>query len=90
MLLGADRELPGSGNAEALLRACVAHWHGWAERTGYRCRWRECVTRLALALKLLTAAEHGSIAAAATFGLPEAFSGRRNRDARAAWIWNAS
>jgi GH15 family glucan-1,4-alpha-glucosidase len=53
-------------------------------------RWREQVTRSALALKLLVSHEHGSIAAAATFGLPEASGAGRNWDYRATWIRDAS
>ncbi len=75
---------------EALFRACVAHWHGWAARSNYKGRWREMVTRSALALKLLTSRRHGSVVAAATFGLPEAPGGGRNWDYRAAWIRDAS
>ena len=90
MLTDADAARPGAEDAGALLQACVAHWHGWVGRMSYRGRWREAVTRSALALKLLTSAKHGSIAAAATFGLPETPGGGRNWDYRATWIRDAS
>ena len=75
---------------DALFHACAAHWHVWAGRSSYKGRWREMVLRSALALKLLTSRRHGSVAAAATFGLPEAPGGQRNWDYRAAWIRDAS
>ncbi len=64
----------------------LAFWQGWAAHSSYRGRWREHVMRSALVLKLLTSAEHGSIAAAATFGLPEQPGGGRNWDYRFCWI----
>ena len=66
------------------------YWQGWAARSNYRGRWRDAVTRSALALKLMTSLKHGSIVAAATFGLPEAAGGERNWDYRATWIRDAS
>ncbi len=64
----------------------LAYWQSWAAHSSYRGRWREYVMRSALVLKLLTSAEHGSIAAAATFGLPEQPGGGRNWDYRFCWI----
>jgi len=75
---------------ESLLSANIDRWQAWAASSHYKGRWREFVTRSALALKLLTSAEHGSIAAAATFGLPEALGGERNWDYRATWIRDAT
>jgi GH15 family glucan-1,4-alpha-glucosidase len=75
---------------EALLSANIDRWQSWAASSRYKGRWREFVSRSALALKLLTSAEHGSIAAAATFGMPEALGGERNWDYRATWIRDAS
>ena len=65
-------------------------WRAWSDRTTYRGRWRDAVDRSALTLKLLTSAEHGSILAAPTFGLPEAIGGARNWDYRYVWIRDAA
>ena len=75
-------------------RACFSdtlqYWRRWCGTSNYKGRWREMVNRSALALKLLTSHQHGSIAAAATFGLPERLGGVRNWDYRASWIRDAS
>jgi GH15 family glucan-1,4-alpha-glucosidase len=68
----------------------VLEWRRWAEHSSYVGRWREQVTRSALTLKLLTSHSHGSIAAAATFALPEASGAGRNWDYRATWLRDAS
>ncbi|WP_264272940.1 glycoside hydrolase family 15 protein [Duffyella gerundensis] len=66
------------------------YWQSWSKKSNYRGRWQAMVNRSALALKLLTNWQHGSIAAAATFGLPEELGGERNWDYRASWIRDAS
>jgi GH15 family glucan-1,4-alpha-glucosidase len=66
------------------------YWRRWLRRSIYRGRWRETVNRSALALKLLTSREHGSMVAAPTFGLPENIGGVRNWDYRYTWIRDAS
>lgn len=68
----------------------VNFWRRWVARSTYRGRWRETVNRSALTLKLLTSRSHGSIVAAATFGLPEQIGGERNWDYRYTWIRDAS
>ena len=65
-------------------------WRAWTARSDYRGRWRDVVNRSALVLKLLTSAEHGSIVAAGTFGLPETPGGVRNWDYRYTWIRDAA
>ena len=62
----------------------------WTAKSTYRGRWRHAVTRSAITLKLLTSHRHGSMVAAATFGLPETRGGERNWDYRATWIRDAS
>ncbi len=66
------------------------YWRRWVARSTYRGRWREMVNRSALALKLLTSREFGSIVAAPTFALPEVVGGERNWDYRYTWIRDAS
>ena len=75
--------------AEAFKRT-VNYWRSWIGRSKYDGRWQEMVDRSALALKLLTSETHGSLLAAATFGLPEEIGGERNWDYRYTWIRDAS
>lgn len=72
------------------IAAATAAWRRWIGQSTYKGRWRDEIYRSALALKLLTSARHGSIAAAATFSLPEATGAGRNWDYRAVWIRDAS
>ncbi len=71
-------------------KSTVNFWRNWNRRSNYTGRWRETVSRSALALKLLTSKKHGSMVAAATFGLPEELGGERNWDYRYTWIRDAS
>jgi GH15 family glucan-1,4-alpha-glucosidase len=83
------------GEAEHRLAATVDAWRTWvhkAEATGDR-SWAgdqsDLVLRSELALKLLTNADSGAIAAAATTSLPEEIGGVRNWDYRFSWIRDA-
>ena len=73
-----------------LRQRTLAYWQNWVAQSKYSGRWREAVTRSSLVLKLLTSQRYGSIAAAATFGLPELPGGERNWDYRATWLRDAS
>ena len=77
-------------DAEDLLRETVDYWRGWVSHCRYRGRWREMVTRSALALKLLTYRPTGAIVAAPTTSLPEQIGGERNWDYRYTWIRDAA
>jgi GH15 family glucan-1,4-alpha-glucosidase len=79
-----------TGARDALVGEVVHRWQAWSARSTYTGRWREAVTRSALVLKLMTSSRHGSMVAAATFGLPETLGGVRNWDYRATWIRDAS
>ena len=76
--------------ANADLDETLAYWRAWMSSSNYKGRWREAVNRSALALKLLTSREHGSLVAAVTFGLPEHIGGSRNWDYRYVWLRDAS
>ena len=62
-------------------------WREWtAKGMAYDGRYAALVRRSALALKLLIFSPTGSIAAAATMGLPERVGGDKNYDYRLTWI----
>ena len=75
---------------DVALERTVRYWRAWVAKSKYRGRWREVVTRSALALKLLTYAPTGAIVAAPTCGLPESIGGGRNWDYRYTWIRDAA
>jgi GH15 family glucan-1,4-alpha-glucosidase len=75
-----------SGNVEEHFQETSRFWRAWISRSNYTGRWREMVNRSALVLKLLCSADHGSLIAAATFGLPEKIGGERNWDYRYTWL----
>jgi GH15 family glucan-1,4-alpha-glucosidase len=80
----------------ARLEETVHTWRTWVhkeEATGDRAwagPYSDRVIRSELALKLLTYAETGAIAAAATTSLPEEIGGVRNWDYRMSWIRDAA
>ena len=88
----AGKESPSAaeGYVERTFQNTLAYWRGWLRGSTYNGRWREVMHRSALTLKLMTSKEHGSIVAAATFGLPEEIGGERNWDYRYTWVRDAS
>lgn len=76
--------------ARTALFETLHYWRDWASRCTYSGRWREMVTRSALALKLLIYEPTGAMIAAPTCGLPEFAGGVRNWDYRYAWIRDAA
>ncbi|GGK40199.1 glucoamylase [Pilimelia terevasa] len=86
------RASPAAGSrwAARAFAHTVGYWRDWAGRIRNGGRWRSEVVRSALAMKLLTSQRYGSIAAAATFGLPELVGGQRNWDYRYTWIRDGS
>lgn len=72
--------------AEDLLAITAAFWSEWMGYCRYQGRYGEAVRRSALALKLLTYAPSGGIAAALTTSLPEEIGGERNWDYRYCWL----
>lgn len=90
ILGGVDDPHVVAGHCSHYFDDTLKFWRQWSRQSQYRGRWRETVTRSALALKLLTSRKHGGIVAAATFGLPETRGGERNWDYRYTWIRDAS
>ncbi len=75
-----------AGDVHCSLENTLSYWRKWSGESTYRGRWREAVNRSALALKLLTSRQHGSLVAAPTFGIPEHLGGHRNWDYRFVWL----
>jgi len=82
--------LPTRPEVEGRVDGTVETWRRWVEGIEYDGPWREAVERSALALKSLTYAPSGAMAAAATTSLPETIGGDRNYDYRFAWIRDSS
>jgi len=81
---------------QALLEQTATTWENWVQGEGGFCardwagEWLPYVNRSSLVFKLLTHADTGAVAAAATTSLPEEIGGVRNWDYRYAWIRDAS
>jgi len=76
---------------EEELRITKDFWENWVHRCDLQScpvsgPWHDLVVRSSLVLKILFFEPPGSIAAAATTSLPEAFGGTRNWDYRFSWI----
>ncbi len=90
-----DRAMPGTGDCENFLDRTLNFWQGWAHTCSepeclFAGPWHNLVVRSGLVLKLLTNADNGAIAAAATTSLPEIIGGVRNWDYRFSWIRDAA
>ncbi|MCQ8240255.1 glycoside hydrolase family 15 protein [Acetobacteraceae bacterium KSS12] len=87
---GADSDASRPDYVADSFKRTSDYWRNWVRRANYTGRWRDEVTRSSLALKLMTSAEHGSMVAALTFGLPEEIGGGRNWDYRYTWLRDAA
>ncbi len=92
-LIAADQAplvVPSAGEIRGRREASEAAWRRWCETVPYQGDDRELVLRSVLALRLLTYATTGAMAAAATTSLPERIGGDRNYDYRYGWIRDTS
>jgi len=88
-LCGTDDEpihLPDPHIVDEGIERSIDNWATWSKVFDYDGPWADAVQRSALALKLLIYSPTGSIAAAATTGLPENPEGGKNYDYRFAWV----
>lgn len=92
LLVGHQEPLvfPSRHHVEQRLQDTIAFWKAWSAERRVSGRWRDAVSRSALALKLLIFAPSGAIAAAPTASLPEGIGGVRNWDYRFCWIRDSS
>jgi GH15 family glucan-1,4-alpha-glucosidase len=88
--LGAPVVVPSAADVRRRREATEQAWREWSQTVPYQGRDRELVMRSVLALKLLTYAPTGAMAAAATTSLPEKIGGDRNYDYRYGWIRDTS
>jgi GH15 family glucan-1,4-alpha-glucosidase len=87
---GAPVVVPAADEVRRRRDATVSAWQAWSRTVPYDLPDREFVLRSALALKLLTYAPTGAMAAAATTSLPERIGGGKNYDYRYGWIRDTS
>ena len=81
----ADRPVDGNDARNALRRA-GRFWREWSDRASFEGDNAVHLRRALLAAGLLHNDEFGTVAAAGTFGFPEARAGKRNWDYRYAWV----
>ena len=79
-------EVPDSDELDCRLEETLEWWRRWSSRGRFDGPDSPGVMRSAMALKALTYAPTGAIAAAATTSLPESPGGSRNWDYRYSWI----
>ena len=79
-------EVPDSDELDCRLEETLEWWRRWSSRVRFDSPDSPGVMRSAMALKALTYAPTGAIAAAATTSLPESPGGSRNWDYRYSWI----
>ena len=92
-LIAADHAplvVPSAAEVRARREASEQAWRKWCETVPYDGEDQDLVLRSVLALKLLTYAPTGAMAAAATSSLPERIGGDRNYDYRYGWIRDTS
>jgi len=82
--------VPSVAEVRQRREATEVAWREWCDTVPYQGADRELVLRSMLALKLLTYAPTGAMAAAATTSLPEQIGGERNYDYRYGWIRDTS
>jgi GH15 family glucan-1,4-alpha-glucosidase len=88
-----DKELPPEPDAatlDELLGQTISWWQEWSATVRLGTRDEPAARRSAIALKALTYAPTGAVAAAPTTSLPEAVGGPRNWDYRFAWVRDSS
>lgn len=81
--------VPSLDLIDARIDGSDREWKQWSDSLTYDGKYKDLVTRSALALKLLISSPSGSIMAAATTSLPERIGGDKNYDYRFAWIRDA-
>jgi GH15 family glucan-1,4-alpha-glucosidase len=92
-LIAADQAplvVPSAAEVRTRREASEQAWRKWCKTVPYRGEDRDLMLRSVLALKLLTYAPTGAMAAAATTSLPERIGGDRNYDYRYGWIRDTS
>jgi GH15 family glucan-1,4-alpha-glucosidase len=83
-------DIPAPLDVDQRIVHSVSASEEWVGKCTYDGPYRDDVIRSLLVLRLLTHAETGGIAAAATTSLPEDFGGVRNWDYRFCWLRDAS